>query len=84
MSSYDESAESAATDVDALSSSEGGSCSDTDIQGYESGSVDSYSDSDDSDASTYSKLYASSTTSTDDLPNWAAIKRRVLQLGCCT
>ena len=78
----DSESETDATDVDAMSSS-GGASTGTDIEGCETVS-DIGSSSSDADASTYSACFSSSTTSDDDLPNWAAIRRQVRQLGCCT
>ena len=70
--------ESVPTDVDAMSSSSDSDES-TDVEGCESADIDSSSS--DSCASTYSACFSSSTTSNDDLPVWASIRRKVLQLG---
>ncbi|OLP75981.1 hypothetical protein AK812_SmicGene44142 [Symbiodinium microadriaticum] len=65
--------ESAATDVDAISSS-GESSTATDIEGHESDyPSDSYSEG--GSDSEYSKCFASSTTSDDGLLDWQAIRR---------
>ena len=74
--------ESAATDVDAISSS-GESSTATDIEGHESDyPSDSYSEG--GSDSEYSKCFASSTTSDDGLLDWQAIRRQALQLGYYT